>query len=455
MASIIAAAWALGVGLLVCVVVAVLGWTVGGHGDATFGSAVRTGSLAFVAAHMAPVSLPGATFSLLPLGLLALPALLTYRAGRWAARAADCRSLADVALLTATASATYAFLTLIVSTQGVVAGAQVPPLAAVLCAGLVSAAGVGLGAMSSARLWPAALAPVPVPVRRGIRAGGVVLATLGVAAGAAVTFTLATHLSSVASLTTQVAPGAASSAVLLVLCLLYVPTLFVWALSYLAGTGVLLGGAMITPFGGGGGLSPAFPLLGAVPDRPPALAPLLLLVPVLAGVLGGLALLRSRRDGDGRFPVTETVSAAGVTGFAALVLAFLGSGSLGEGRLAHVGPSVWAMPLALTALVLAGLVPTTVLGVLWARIPARSPAVVDLRVRAEPAPARPAEHDEDPGPSAQRAIWRWQARRPLQQPAMEEPATGLLDRTKSVLSRSWGKVRPLLHSEGTPAPPER
>ncbi|MEO6821035.1 MAG: DUF6350 family protein [Candidatus Nanopelagicales bacterium] len=529
----IAAAWALGVGLLVCVVVAVIGWTVGGHGDATFGGALRSGALAFVAAHMAPVSLPGATFSLLPLGLLALPTMLTYRAGRWAARAADCLTLGDVGLLTVTAAGTYAVLALIVSTLGVVGPAQVTAAAAVVTAGLVSTAGIGLGALSSSQLWPALLEQVPTPVLRGFRAGAVVLTTLGVAAGATVALALAMHLSSVVALTEQIAPGAAASAVLSLLCLVYLPTMFVWALAYLVGTGVLLGGAMITPFGGGGGLAPAFPLLAAVPDQPSPLAPLLLLVPVLAGVLGGLVVLRSSRRGDGRLPVLETLTAAVLTGLATAALGLLGSGSLGDGRLAHVGPTAWAMGLAVTGLVLLGLAPTALLGTLLAgtasrrptsplrqvgatsvprsREPVPAPADVDLRVRPAPGPeaseplaseplapepvtstgsprsATPAGHVA-PVPTTVRAgrpelgagaaatgnaaraagvvavpvtAVRAGPEQPLLADAAEpaqapEPAQALEPTVAgggpagatSALGRTWGRIRPLLHSDG-------
>ena len=488
-AAVIAAAWALGVGLLVCVVVAVIGWTVGGHGDATFGSALHSGALAFVAAHMAPVSLPSATFSLLPLGLLALPALLTYRAGRWAARAADCQTLGDVGLLTGTAAGTYAVLALIVSTLGVVGPAQVTAATALVAAGLVSSAGIGLGALSSSQLWPAVLQHVPTPVRHGMRAAGVVLATLGVAAGATVALALAMHFSSVVALTEQIAPGAAASGVLSLLCLVYLPTMFVWALAYLAGTGVLLGGAMITPFGGAGGLAPAFPLLAAVPDQPSPLAPMLLLLPVLAGVLGGLVVLRSSRRGDGRLPVIETLTAAGMTGLATAVIGLLGSGSLGDGRLAHVGPTAWAMGLAVTGLVLLGLAPTALLGTLLAgtathrpaspqlqaaakvarpRRPVPASADVDLRVRPVPDPGIP-----EPVTGAARAdrgapAFSAAASSSVDQvtgvvpvpvtgstPSHEDVAVGEADAARGVLAgatsalgRTWGRIRPLLHSDG-------
>lgn len=518
MAAVIAAAWALGVGLLVCVVVAVLGWTVGGHGTAPFSSAVRTGALGFLVGHMAPVTLPGTTFSLLPLGLLALPALLTYRAGRWAARSADVRTLGEVARLTATAATTYAFLALVVSTQAVVGPARVPPLVAVVATLLVSAVGVGVGAVSAARLWPAALAPVPTPVRRGLRAGAVVLATLVVLATAAAVITLALHLSSITALTEQVAPGVAAGAVLGVLSLLYLPTLIVWALAYLGGTGVLLGGAMISPFGGGGSLVPAFPLLGAIPDRAPAFGPLLLLAPVLAGVLGGLSIARSSRSGPAsRLPVAETMTAGAVTGLSTVVLAFLGSGSLGAGRLAQVGPSLWAMPLTLTALVLAGLAPTALLGAVLARTRGRPAAVVDLRVRptlaqpTAPAPIASEQSTAAANPAATaKAATAPRLSMPIEEPAdtatpdtpakplvpivpgkvqafwlpapadadeptpsgpaagqtgpdgadtgvvapgtptPARPAPGRSVLSRSVLARSWGRVRPLLHSDGTP-----
>jgi hypothetical protein len=441
-AALVAAGWALGVGLLVCVVGAVLAWTVGGHGAAGFGDALRSGGLAFVAAHLAPVSIGGTTISLLPLGLLALPALLTYRAGRWAARATYCTTLHDAARLTGIAAGGYvvgAVLVAALSSTG--AGAVALPYAA-LATALVSVLGLGCGAVSSAGLWPAVLEPVPIEVRRGVRAAAVVLAALLAGATLALVVTLALHAGAIASLTAQVAPGAAAAVLLVVLCVLYLPTLLVWSLAYLTGTGIVLGGATITPFSGGGGLVPAFPLLAAIPDHPAALAPLLLVVPVAAGVLGGVILVRGGGRTRGDLPVAETLTAAGVTGLASAGLALLGSGALGADRLAHVGPNAWLVGPSVFALVLLGMAPAVLLGGVVAgragRSAQRTPSVVvDLREPGPPAPdplgaPAPGADDADSGTEAASG------------PPADAPAAA------SALARAWHRIRPLLHSDGSP-----
>ena len=51
----------------------------------------RTAGQIWLAAHHAGFAIPGGTVGLLPLGLMILPAVLLYRAGRWMARDADLR----------------------------------------------------------------------------------------------------------------------------------------------------------------------------------------------------------------------------------------------------------------------------------------------------------------------------------------------------------------------------
>ncbi len=367
-AGLVAAAWAVGIGLLVCAALTVLGWTVGGHGSATFDVALRAGGLVFVASHLTPVSLPAGTVSLLPLGLLALPLLLTYRAGRWAVRSSDCRSLSSAAGLSAIAAGGYAAAVAVVAGVSDIDGVHASAALALPIAFLVSFLGFGAGAVRGARLHRQLLAQVPGPLRTGTVAAAATLAALGFVSGATLTVVLATRLPAVADLAAQLAPGVSDGAALLLLGLLYLPTTLVWSLAYVAGPGIALGGAVLSPFGTGGGLAPAFPLLAAAPATPPPLAGALLLLPVLAGAIGGVVV--ARRSGSRRILLRDVLVTAGLTGLAGGVLALLASGALGDGRLSHVGPSALLVGLALAALVLAGAAPVALLhSVLTGHVP--------------------------------------------------------------------------------------
>ena len=90
---------------------------------------------------------------------------------------------------------------------------------------------------------------------------------------------------------------------------------------------------------------PAFPLLAALPQEPgPAWAPVVLLVPVAAGVVAGLLApavrLRWPRPAGARSPRPRAV-AGGLLAAAVAVLCLLASGPAGPGRLGETGPTWW------------------------------------------------------------------------------------------------------------------
>ncbi len=127
--------------------------------------------------------------------------------------------------------------------------------------------------------------------------------------------------------------------------LTYLPTLIAWGAAYAAGPGFALGtGATVSPGGTNVGVVPGIPVLGAVPESPSAWLLLLALGVVGAGALAGWVARARLRTADADEPVAARIavllvivvgSAAG-----AALLATVSSGSLGPGRLEHVGPPV-------------------------------------------------------------------------------------------------------------------
>jgi len=174
--------------------------------------------------------------------------------------------------------------------------------------------------------------------------------------------------------------------------LAYLPTLIVWALSWLAGPGFAIGvGTAVSPAGTQLGVVPGIPMLGLIPEGGSEWLLLVLLVPVAAGSVAGWAI-RSRMvtprttapvaavaapriELMGLIPTAPIVppieepahehepigprlaATAGIgllAGAFAAVLARAASGSLGPGRLAEVGPSAGPVALAVGAEVLVG-----------------------------------------------------------------------------------------------------
>ncbi|WP_322409725.1 DUF6350 family protein [Microbacterium invictum] len=144
--------------------------------------------------------------------------------------------------------------------------------------------------------------------------------------------------------------------------LAYLPTLIVWAASFLAGPGFAVGSATtVAPAGTQVGVLPPVPVLGVIPESTTSWLLLLALVPVALGALAGWMVRthlvadhpRVISDGWGLRAVIAGAVAV-VSGGAAALLALLASGTIGPGALAEVGPAPAAVGLAVGAEVLVG-----------------------------------------------------------------------------------------------------
>lgn len=267
------------------------------------------------------------------------------------------------------------------------------------------------------------LALLPAPY--GAVARAVLLALAGLVAAAALVCTamIAVRFGSVASLHESLHAGFWGSVVLLLLQLALFPLVVVWVLVVVLGGSVTLGaGSAISLAGAQTTVMPALPLLGIVPD--PGTAPwwtrLLLVLPVAAVVLGAIRLCRdlvdesrvSREsdehgessgsparsaDGASSDPVLrERVVALAAYAVAllliVLVVAGLATGGIGDGSLEALGPRVSTLLLPLLGVVV---VPTAAVAAvcLTPALPWLRTRWSGLRGRVEAAESR--EHGED------------------------------------------------------------
>jgi hypothetical protein len=170
-------------------------------------------------------------------------------------------------------------------------------------------------------------------------------AILGLVGSVLAAVSLVAHLSEFRAASDALGPGLGGAALLLLAQLSYLPNAIIWAVAYTLGPGFAFGaGTVVAPTGTVLGAVPAFPMLAALPSGPhpggPAWVPVLVLaMPYVAGVFAGVVTVR--------IAPTPMIEAAPLWGFAAgtaagvlagLAAAFSG-GSLGDGRLAAVGPS--------------------------------------------------------------------------------------------------------------------
>ncbi|NUR84328.1 MAG: hypothetical protein HOY71_09610 [Nonomuraea sp.] len=382
--GMLAAAATLGVGLAVLTTLTLLGWIASPKG--TLGSGLpgvfRTAAQLWLAAHHAGFAIPGGRVGLLPLGLMILPAVLLYRAGRWMARDADLRlrlparlpknsprekaqarrraQLVLVAQAGVSLAAPYALLAGLIA---VVARNEItqPFIGEALLSHFVLA--FLAGALATARTigpWRGMLRLLPERVR-AVTVGTAMATAVLLAAGLLLVLgSLVLNFGQVRDLTGVLAPGFVGGLLLLLVQGLYLLNAVVWGASYIAGPGFAVGtGTLVAPTGVQLGTVPSLPILGALPDSGavPGWAMGVIAVPFLAGAVAGVVVARiSPSPSYEAAPLWGLITGA-TTGLLFGLLAALSGGPIGSGRLSAIGPSPWevAVSVAMEVGVAAGI----------------------------------------------------------------------------------------------------
>ncbi len=199
-------------------------------------------------------------------------------------------------------------------------------------------------------------APVPSAIVRGAA-----FALVGVTGAAALALALMVLLrgGEVVALFQAARVDALGATVITLAQLAYLPTLLVWAVSWLAGPGFAVGvGTAVSPAGTQLGVVPGIPVFGLLPETSSIWMLIVVLIPIAAGAFAGWAV-RSRLVWEGTplgflqravIALGIAVVAGGVAGLAAE----FANGSMGPGRLGVVGPAVLPLTLALGGEVLLG-----------------------------------------------------------------------------------------------------
>lgn len=342
-----AAGWAAAIGAALALTVILVAWAADPRSGASVTDATRYALMLWLVAHHVGLSLPDGALGLAPLGLMAIPLGLLARAGRAVARDTGVATLSDAGIAAAGVAVPYALLVTIGCS--VAATDQVRPmiLSGLVGGALVGLVGAGAGIVREAGLAGPLLAWLPAAARRAVRAGG--LAAAGVlAAGLVATLGAAGwHAGRIADIHGSLGTGFFGGVTVSLLGVALLPNAAVAAAGYLAGPGFAVGSATtLSPFDVHLGRVPSLPLLGALPDTAPGLAPLLLLLVVATGVAAGWLVVR-HRPGDGLLaPALEGLGAGAAAGAALAILAALAGGPAGGHLMAAVGASPWQVGLA-------------------------------------------------------------------------------------------------------------
>lgn len=390
----LAAVWVACMGMAIAAIPLLIVWMATPDSGLSGLECLRVAGLLWVMAHGTPIVVAGVTYSLLPWGLAIVPAVLMIYAGGWASRAARATTLRDVAVVVASASGLYAMIVGVVAQLTVRPDARISTVDAIVHASLLAALAFGVGALrvSPLDLRTLVSSPLLVTLRAGMVAALVLLGIGAVAATAA----LVVRVDDAVTLTQSLHPGFWGGLALTALGLAYLPVLIVWATSYVVGAGVMIGPAItVSPFVPATASTelPPFPLLAALPQSASPIAWALPLAGIVAGVLAGVVISRRARA-EGRLTrMLLALGAAAVTGLVMLVLAYLSTGSLGDLRLASLGPSPTTVAVLAFVLVTLGAVPSAVVTSQPAQ-PRLAVADPTLPEAADPLIPQPATTDE-------------------------------------------------------------
>ncbi|WP_336207546.1 cell division protein PerM [Nonomuraea sp. LPB2021202275-12-8] len=382
--GMLAAACTLGVGLAVLTTLTLVGWIAAPRGTLGAGlpGVFRTAAQIWLAAHHAGFAIPGGRVGLLPIGLMVLPAVLLYKAGRWMARDADLRLRLPARLPKNSprekANARRRAQLVLVAQAGVSLAAPYALLAgliALVTSNDITQPYIGeallshfllaflAGALATARTigpWRAMLRLLPERVRALTVGTAVATAILVVAGLVLVLVAVALNFDQVRELSGVLSPGFVGGVLLLLVQALYLFNAVIWASSYIAGPGFAIGAdTLVAPTGVQLGTVPSLPLLGALPESGPVPGWMMAVIalPFAAGAVAGVVVARiSPSPSYEAAPLWGFLTGV-TTGLVTALLAALSGGPIGGGRLTAVGPSPWevALSVALEVGVAAGI----------------------------------------------------------------------------------------------------
>lgn len=185
------------------------------------------------------------------------------------------------------------------------------------------------------------------PWQRGLRVAWISLVALIGCGGLIFTLSLIWHFPTVLDLTQVIEPGFFGGLAFLAVQILYLPNFAVAALSFIAGSGVVVGqGTWLNPFVHRIAEIPAIPLLGGLPvNTYPASAVAVLLL-VGCGYFAASYGVQTYADAaeQNRF----FMAASGFIFLFTLIAARASSGELLSTNLSAVGPHWWLMPIFVT-----------------------------------------------------------------------------------------------------------
>lgn len=351
------------VGLALVALVVSSAWWGGAEAPGPWQVAMSVTGSAWVMTYGVPVRLVGVDYSLLPWGLVLIPGWLGHQAGRWLIRVTRARRWRTLVLTWLLTSVLMAVVVAGVSVLADISDVQTSARRALVGGLVVTMVGVGSGMWRASDVVRSGIERIPVVLRVIVRSSFVGFAALVGMATLLATIAAVISFGEIAQVFLALEPTVFDTLVLAALSLGYLPVLVSWSLAYMVGAGVSLGpDVLVSPFIPAIPPTPlpAFPPLAALPEGSNPGSWALPALVVAAGAFIGLLVSRlAAREGPLIRLVIGFLAAVLAAGWACVLL-WLGTGSLGDGRLATVGPDPMLGALLAGVGLVVGALPTSV-----------------------------------------------------------------------------------------------
>jgi hypothetical protein len=349
-AGTIAATVAVVIGYILTLGFIMATWLFAAHGTESTVQVMRAAGIAWQVLHLVPLVIGTTTIGILPWGFLIVPVFVLWRATQWALKSSQPKTAFEFSRVAISIIAIYSLCAVLVglisATDDLYTSVTSSLLHAFLVALSVTTACVLTYAPSRTILTDA----LPKLFVDGIRPAVISFGFLFIAGSLLTSVSLILNWAQVRAVTTLMAPGVVDGFFMTLLGIGYLPTVNVWAMSYLLGPGIMLGGGVVTPENASPGALPAFPLLSILPSESAALASYFILIPILIGIGIYFLIPRERWAAKGdsiaialsfvvrwREVVTLLVS-VGLLSIFVWIAAAASSGPLGTGFLKFIGP---------------------------------------------------------------------------------------------------------------------
>lgn len=349
-AGTIAATIAVVIGYILTLGFIMATWLFAAHGNESTLQVLRAAGIAWQVLHLVPLVIGTTTIGVLPWGFLIVPVFVLWKATQWALKSSQPQKEIEFVRVAISISFVYSLCAglvgLISSTSELYTGLTSSLIHAFLVAISVTTACVVTYAPSRTILTDA----LPKFVVDGIRPAVISFGLLFIAGSLLTSVSLILNWAQVRAVTALMAPGLIDGFFITLLGIGYLPTVNIWAMSYLMGPGIMLGGGAVTAGNASPGALPAFPLLSILPSESAALATYFILIPILIGIAIYFLMPRERWAAQGdsiaialsfvvrwREIVTLLVSVGLLSAFV-WIAAAASSGPLGTGFLKFIGP---------------------------------------------------------------------------------------------------------------------